>query len=207
LRKIWDVLSFRQRLLLPIAVMIVSALMSGGVALLVFSPDQFEYENEQEAGSARAVSNALNAALKASRNPEETLDAFGTNLGQVEASGYLPAGTAAPMRTARFSGGRVGLAVSNLAIPDLAKSYPVDIGTARVGTIVFSPDLWADIWEEWIGFLAIVSTGSLPMLFAAFGTHLVAGRTVRPMERLGADLTRMREADYCHSSHWSTGDP
>ena len=92
MRKTWNVLSFRQRLLLPIAAMIVSALMSGGVALLVFSPDQFEYENEQEAGSARAVANALNAALKASRNPQETLDAFGTNLGNVEAIGYLPSG-------------------------------------------------------------------------------------------------------------------
>ncbi|GAA0005890.1 histidine kinase [Bradyrhizobium diazoefficiens] len=197
MRKIWDVLSFRQRLLLPIAAMIVSALMSGGVALLVFSPDQFEYENEKEAGSARAVANALNAALKASCNPKETLDAFGTNLGNGEAVGYLPAGAAAPARTALSQGGRVpAWFVSNLAIPDLAKSYPVGIGNARVGAIVFTPDLSADIWEKWMGFLAIVSTGSLPMLFAAFGTHLVAGRTIRPMERLGAGLTRMREGDY-----------
>ncbi|WP_369539506.1 histidine kinase [Bradyrhizobium japonicum] len=197
MRKIWDVLSFRQRLLLPIAAMIVSALMSGGVALLVFSPDQFEYENEQEAGSARAVANALNAALKASCNPKETLDAFGTNLGNAEAVGYLPAGAAAPARTALSQGGRVpAWFVSNLAIPDLAKSYPIDIGTAAVGAIVFTPDLSADIWEKWMGFLAIVSTGALPMLFAAFGTHLVAGRTIRPMEQLGAGLTRMREGDY-----------
>ncbi|WP_249164785.1 histidine kinase [Bradyrhizobium japonicum] len=197
MRKVWDVLSFRQRLLLPIAAMIVSALISGAVALLVFSPDQFEYENEQEAGSARAVANALNAALKASRNPEETLDAFGTNLGNAEAVGYLRAGTAAPTRAARSQGGRVpAWFVSNLAIPDLAKSYPVDIGAAPVGAIVFTPDLSADIWEKWMGFLAIVSTGSLPMLFAAFGTHLVAGRTIRPMEQLGTGLARMREGDY-----------
>ncbi|WP_247458102.1 histidine kinase [Bradyrhizobium sp. 2] len=197
MRKIWNALSFRQRLLLPIAAMIVSALMSGRVALLVFSPDQFEYESEQEAGSARAVADALNAARKASRNPEETLDAFGTNLGNVEAVGYLPAGKAAPTRAARSQGGRVpAWFVSNLAMPDLAKSYPVEIGAATVGAIVFSPDLSADIWEKWMGFLAIVSTGSLPMLFAAFGTHLVAGRTIRPMEMLGAGLTRMREGDY-----------
>lgn len=190
MRKIWNVLSFRQRLLLPIAAMIVSALMSGAVALLVFSPDQFEYESEQEAGSAQAVAKALNAALKTSSNPVETLEAFGTNLGNVEAVGYLPAGSAAPTRTARSKGGSVpAWFVSNLAIPDLAKSYPIDIGTARVGAIVFSPDLSADIWEKWMGFLAIVSTGSLPMLFAALSTHLVAGRAIRPMERLGAGLT------------------
>lgn len=197
MHKIWSVLSFRQRPLLPIAAMILSALMSGAVALLVFSPDQFEYENEQEAGSARAVANALNAALKAPRNPEEMLDAFGTNLGNVEAVGYLPGGTAAPKRTARFNGSKVpAWFVSNLAISDLAKSYPIDIGTVRVGAIAYSPDLSADIWEKWMGFLAIISTGSLPMLFATFGTHLVAGRTIRPMERLGAGLTRMREGDY-----------
>lgn len=197
MRKVWNVLSFRQRLLLPIAAMIVSALMSGGGALLVFSPDQFEYENEQEAGSARALADALNAALKASRNPEETLDAFATHLGNVEAVGYFPAGKAVPARAARSQGGRVpAWFVSNLAIPDLAKSYPVEIGAVPVGAIVFSPDLSADIWEKWMGFLAIVSTGSLPMLFAAFGTHFVAGRSIRPMEQLGAGLTRMREGDY-----------
>jgi two-component system sensor histidine kinase UhpB len=183
--------------LLPIAAMIVSALISGGVALIVFSPDQFEYENEQEAGSARVVANALNAALKASRNPEETLDAFGTNLGNVEAIRYLPSGMVGPTPTVRSKGGSVpAWFVSNLAIPDLAKSYPIDIGSARVGAIVFSPDLSANIWEKWMGFLAIISTGSLPMLLAAFGAHLVAGRAIRPMERLGAGLTRMREGDY-----------
>jgi two-component system sensor histidine kinase UhpB len=48
LQKIWNDFSFRQRLLPPITLMILSALVSGAMALLVFSPDQFEYENEQE---------------------------------------------------------------------------------------------------------------------------------------------------------------
>ncbi|WP_130230631.1 hypothetical protein [Bradyrhizobium sp. Leo121] len=89
MQKIWNVLSFRQRLLLPIALMILSALASGAVALLIFSPDQFEYENEQESGSARAVARALNGALTASLNPEQTLDAFGKGLGNSEAIRYF----------------------------------------------------------------------------------------------------------------------
>ena len=84
MHKMWNGLSFRQRLLLPIALMILSALVSGAVALLVFSPDQFEYENEQESGSARAVARALNGALEASLNPEQTLVAFGMGLGNAE---------------------------------------------------------------------------------------------------------------------------
>ncbi len=48
MQKIWNDFSFRQRLLPPITLMILSALVSGAMALLVFSPDQFEYENEQE---------------------------------------------------------------------------------------------------------------------------------------------------------------
>ena len=176
--------------------MIVSALISGGVALLVFSPDQFEYENEQETGSVRAVASALNAALKASRNPAETLDAFSGGLGNADGIRYLPA-DAPPLPPLRPKvNGVPGWFVSNLAIPNLAKSYPVNIGTARVGNVVFTPNLSADIWEKWVGFIAIVSTGSLPMLFAAFGAHLVAGRAIRPMERLGAGLTRMRGGDY-----------
>jgi two-component system sensor histidine kinase UhpB len=34
------------------------------------------------------------------------------------------------------------------------------------------------------------------MLLAAFGAHLIVGRAIVPMERLGAGLVRMREGDY-----------
>lgn len=197
MHKMWNGLSFRQRLLLPIALMILSALVSGAVALLVFSPDQFEYENEQESGSARAVARALNGALEASRNPEQTLAAFGKGLGNAEAIRYLPAGTREPVPPLRGKASNVpAWFVSNLTIPDLAKSYPVNVGPARAGDIAFVPDLSADIWEKWMGFVAILSTGSLPMLLAAFGAHLIAGRAIVPMERLGAGLVRLREGDY-----------
>lgn len=96
MHKIWNVLSFRQRLLLPIALMILSALVSRAVALLVFSPDQFEYENEQESGAARAVARALNVAMEASYNPEQTLDAFGKGSGMPRRSDTFPPGHVRP---------------------------------------------------------------------------------------------------------------
>jgi two-component system, NarL family, sensor histidine kinase UhpB len=195
--RVWNDLSFRQRLLLPIALMILSALASGVIALFVFSPDQFEYENEQEAGSVRAVARALNGALEASHNPEQMLDAFEKGLGHAEAIRYLPAGIREPLPPVHVRSSSVpAWFVSNLAIPDLEKSYAINIGSRHAGDIAFVPDLSADVWEKWVGFLAVLLAGSLPMLVAALGVHLIAGRAILPMERLGAGLVRMREGGY-----------
>ena len=177
--------------------MILSALTSGVIALTVFSPDQFKYENEQEAGSARAVARALNGALAASNNPEQTLDAFGGGLGMAQAIKYLPAGIRERVAPLHVQGSGVpAWFVSNLTIPELEKSYPINIRSRHAGDIAFVPDLSADVWEKWVGFLAVLLTGSLPMMLAAFGTHLIAGKAILPMERLGAGLVRMREGDY-----------
>jgi hypothetical protein len=75
------------------------------------------YENEQESGSARAVARALNGVLEASRNPEQTLDAFGKGLGDAEAIRYLPAGTREPVLPLRGKGSSVpAWFVSNLTM-------------------------------------------------------------------------------------------
>jgi hypothetical protein len=87
--RIWSNFSLRKRLLLPIAAMILGALVSGALALQIFSPDQFEYESEQEAGSAQVVATALNAALATARNPEQALDAFVRGLGRTRRSGIF----------------------------------------------------------------------------------------------------------------------
>jgi hypothetical protein len=65
----WTKLSLRARLLLPMAAMIVGALLLGGLALQTVSPDQFEYENAQGARAAQRLAEALNAALAAAGNP------------------------------------------------------------------------------------------------------------------------------------------
>jgi signal transduction histidine kinase len=83
-----------------------------------------------------------------------------------------------------------------LKIPELGAAYPVRIGTTHVGDVVFNPDLSADIFEKWIGFLAIVSSGSVLMLLAALGAYFTTGTALRPLAQLGAGLTRMRDGDF-----------
>lgn len=196
---IWNGLSLRSRLLLPMAAMIVGALLLGSLALQIVSPDQFEYENEQGARSARIVADALNAAVAAAGNPQQTLDAFTRHLGTSEAIQFVPSGAAADSRITRMHDGNGSVPAwfrSLLTIPELGAAYPLKIGMAHVGDIVFNPDLSADIFEKWIGFLAIVSSGSMLMLLAALSAYITTGTALRPLAQLGAGLTRMRNGNY-----------
>ena len=126
--------SLRERLCCPLARLL------GGLAVQLFSPNQFKYENEQQANSARAVAGALNAAL--ARPPTIR-----------SKSGCSPVASEAPKRSNIFRRAwamehpikRVcddvcaGL-TSPLAIPELGTAYPIKIGTTHVGSIVFNPD-------------------------------------------------------------------
>src|SRR6185503_20043334 len=82
----WERLSLRTRLLLPLGLMFVAALLAGGVSLQIFASAQLMEETEPGIRSARSVAAALNAALQTSANPKATLDAFVQSLG---ASGTL----------------------------------------------------------------------------------------------------------------------
>jgi signal transduction histidine kinase len=193
----WTRLSLRERLLLPMAAMMVGVLLLGGLALQTVSPDQFEYENAQRARSAQRVADALNAALTTVGNPQAALDAFARGLGTSETIEFLRSGPAPAPTTARVHDGQVpAWFIALLKIPQLGGAYPVTIGTAHVGDIVFSPDLSADIFEKWLGFLAIVSFGSVLILLAALSAWLTTGMALRPLAQLGAGLTRMRNGDY-----------
>jgi len=193
----WTRLSLRERLLLPMAAMMVGVLLLGGLALQIVSPDQFEYENAQRARSAQRVADALNAALTTVGNPQAALDAFARGLGTSETIEFLRSGTAPAPTTAPVHDGQVpAWFIALLKIPQLGGAYPITIGTAHVGDIVFSPDLSADIFEKWVGFLAIVSFGSVLMLLAALSAYLTTGMALRPLAQLGAGLTRMRNGDY-----------
>jgi signal transduction histidine kinase len=179
------------------AVMIVGALLLGGLALQIVSPDQFEYENAQGTRSAQRVAEALNAALAAAGNPQPALEAFARGLGTSEAIEFVRPGTVRDRTTVRVHDGNVPAWFSALLkIPELGAAYPVRIGTTHVGDVVFNPDLSADIFEKWIGFLAIVSSGSVLMLLAALGAYFTTGTALRPLAQLGAGLTRMRDGDF-----------
>jgi len=179
------------------AAMIVGALLLGGLALQIVSPDQFEYENAQGTRSAQRVAEALNAALAAAGNPQPALEAFARELGTSEAIEFVRPGTVPDRASVRVHDGGVPAWFSALLkIPELGAAYPIRIGTAHVGDIVFNPDLSADIFEKWIGFLAIVSSGSVLMLLAALGAYVTTGTALRPLAQLGAGLTRMRNGDF-----------
>ena len=193
----WTKLSLQARLLLPMAAMIVGALLLGGLALQTVSPEQFEFENAQGAHSAQRLAEALNAALTTVGNPQQALDAFAGGLGTSEAIEFLPVGTTPHRITPRTYAGNVpAWFTALLSIPELGAAYPVRIGTAHAGDIVFNPDLSADIYEKWIGFLAIVSSGSVLTLLAALSAWFTTGTALRPLAQLGAGLTRIRNGDF-----------
>ncbi|WP_248114375.1 histidine kinase [Bradyrhizobium sp. 2S1] len=195
--KLWTRLSLRARLLLPMAAMMIGALMFAGFALQTFSPEQFEQENAQGARSAQLVADALNAALAAAHNPQQTLNAFAGGLGTLSAIEFVPSGSR-PHRTASDTdrGNVPAWFTALLQVPQLGSTHPVKIGPAHVGDIVFSPNLSAEISEKWVGFLAIVASGMALMQLAALSAYFTTGTALRPLAQLGAGLTRMRNGEY-----------
>ena len=136
----WKRLSLRARLSLPMVAMVLTALVLGGVALQLVSPEQFEYENEQTSRSARIVADALNAALAASSNPKATLDAFRRTLGTSEAIAFRSSDSTQVEPRARLAQGAVPeWFTALLQVPELGAVYPISIGNDHVGDIVYTP--------------------------------------------------------------------
>jgi two-component system sensor histidine kinase UhpB len=198
----WDKLSLRTRLLLPLALMFMAAVLLGGVALQIFSSSQLVHENEPAARSAGAVAAALNAALQTSSNPQATLDAFVQSLGASEAIQFrrngAESGPRSPSEARTQIGAVPGWFVNLLAIPDVGASFPVTVEGKQVGDIVFAPTMSADVYEKWIGFLAIATSGIVLMLLTGVIAHLAAGAALAPLKNLEDGLTRMRMGDYEH---------
>ncbi|WP_312018248.1 histidine kinase [Bradyrhizobium semiaridum] len=177
--------------------MVVGSLLLGGLALRTVSPEQFENENAEGARSARLVADALNAALAAAANPQQILDAFARRLGSDEAITFVPSGSRPHRSGTLVSHGSVpAWFVTLVQVPQFGSAHPIRIGTAHVGDIVFVPDLTADLEEKWMGFLAIVASGSALMLLAALSAYYTTGTALRPLAQLGTGLTRMRDGDY-----------
>jgi two-component system sensor histidine kinase UhpB len=197
--QIWGDLSLRLRLLLPLGLMFMAALLLGGIALHVFATEQLAEENEQAIKSTKLVAEALNGALAASDNPKATLEAFVHGLGSTEAIRFRAAGAAQKVEPAeiRTPMGRVpSWFIRLLAIPDLGAAFPVLVEGQRAGELVFSPDLSADIFEKWVGFLAVVGAAIVLTLLTGTIAYLTAGSTLAPLQALSAGLTQMRQGQY-----------
>src|SRR5690242_13514257 len=173
----WERLSLRTRLMLPLGLMFVAALLAGAVLLQIFASAQLVEEIEPAARSARAVAAALNGALQTSANPQATLDAFVQSLGDSEAIRFQRLCTdldVHPIEVQTPLGTVPGWFVRLIAIPECMAAFPVLIEGKQVGDIVFAPDLSADIYEKWIGFLALACSGVALMLATAAIAHLSA---------------------------------
>jgi two-component system sensor histidine kinase UhpB len=195
----WERLSLRTRLLLPLGLMFVAALIAGGVSLQIFATAQLMEETEPTARSARAVAAALNGALRASTNPQATLEAFVQSLGTSEAIRFRRLGTdldVHPPEVQTPLGTVPDWFVRLLVLPEFKTAFPVTIEGKQVGDIVVAPDMSADIYEKWIGFLAIVCSAIALMLLTGAIAHFAARSVLAPLQNLGDGLTRMRSGDY-----------
>ena len=179
--------------------MFVAALLAGGVSLQIFATTQLMEEIEPAARSARAVAAALNGALRTSTNPQATLDAFAQSLGASEAIRFRRVEADVDRHPPEMQTplGRVpDWFVRVLMIPESRATFPVMIEGRQVGDIVVAPDMSADIYEKWIGFLAITCSGITLMLLTGAIAHFAARSALRPLQNLGDGLTRMRSGDY-----------
>jgi two-component system, NarL family, sensor histidine kinase UhpB len=193
----WKRLPLRFRLFLPTLGLIAATGLFGVFALQVFSPDQFENESEDAATLVRTVTKGLNAALSAAAHPEPTLDAFAEGIGTGDAIQYRRADASQSKPKIRLNtAGVPAWFVGLLRIPNIAAAHPVMIGEHRVGDILFVPDLTPDLEEKWLGFLAIVLSGSALLLLAALSAYLTTSVALRPLQQLGAGLARMQQGDY-----------
>ncbi|WP_334513698.1 histidine kinase [Bradyrhizobium sp. AZCC 1693] len=185
--------------MLPLGLMFVAALLAGGVSLQIFATAQLMEETEPAARSARAVAAALNGALRTSTNPQATLEAFVQSLGTSEAIRFRRLGTdldVQPPEVQTPLGTVPDWFVHLLVMSESTAAFPVMIEGNQVGDIVVAPDMSADIYEKWIGFLAIACSGIILMLLTGAIAHFAARSALRPLQSLGDGLTRMRTGDY-----------
>jgi two-component system sensor histidine kinase UhpB len=198
----WKRLSFRTRLFLPLGLMFVAALLSGGIALQIFATRQFSAESAPAARSTKVVADALNNALRASDDPRRTLEAFVQSLGTSEAIQFRRAdgdASAHPPLEVRTPVGPVPRwFIDFLTIPEISAAFPVLIDGVRAGDIVVSPDISADIYEKWVGFVAIAFSAVTLTLLTGIIAYFTSGAALGPLQKLGEGLTRMRMGDYEH---------
>jgi len=198
----WKTWSLRTRLCIFLCAMFLTALIAGLVLLRVFAVDQLVDESEPAGRSSVSIAGALNRALSASSSPEATLDAFVAELNasgadiQFRKAGMSPQPSPERPGAGSRSGKVPGWFVRLLALPELARHTPILIRGERVGELAFEPDMGADLYEKWIGFLAIVASGAALTLVTLAITYLTVDAALKPLRDLGTGLSRLRDGHY-----------
>ncbi|WP_409191578.1 histidine kinase [Bradyrhizobium sp. RDM4] len=197
----WQRLPFRTQLFLPLGVSFVAALVMGAVLLQTFATGQLADENEAGRRSTRMVAAALNATLRASEKPGQALEAFVHAMDTASDIQFRPA-EAGPTSSADDAlhtlHGVPRWFIDLLGVPDVNETSPVMIGGSRVGDIVFRPDLSADVFEKWVGFLALIGLVAVLTAVTAIVAYVFAGSALHPLQNLGEGLTRIRRGDYAN---------
>jgi len=177
--------------------MFLAALVAGLIMLRIFAGEQLADENEPAGRSALLVAGALNSALSVSPNPAATLDAFVSALNTPSSDVIKFRRAGSPENNAAGRPGKVpAWFVQLLALPDVARHAPIMIQGQRVGDLVFEPEMTADIYEKWIGFLAIVASAIGLMLLTMAITFLTVDAALKPLHDLGQGLARLRDGHY-----------
>jgi two-component system sensor histidine kinase UhpB len=198
----WKTYSLRTRLSLFLCAVFLVALVAGASLLRLFSADQLVDENEPAERSAVLVAGALNNALKVTSDPNAVLMAFLSGLASTspDALQFRPVGAASTTKTDPA----VVLSYSHvphwflsfLNLPDLSRHIPILVGDRRVGDLVYEPDIRANIYEKWVGFLSIVASG----VGLAFLTIVIAfwtvGAALKPLSDLGNGLAKLQDGHY-----------
>jgi two-component system sensor histidine kinase UhpB len=195
----WKTWSLRTRLCIFLCAMFLTALIAGLVLLRVFAAEQLADENEPAGRSSILIAGALNKALAASSNPEATLAAFvdELNTSDTDSIKFRASPQSRPDNPAAARTRRVPAWFARvLALPDPARQTPILIRGERVGELVFEPDMATDIYEKWIGFLAIVTSGAALMLVTLAITYLTVDTALKPLRDLGSGLARLRDGHY-----------
>ena len=193
----WKKLSLRTRLFLPLGLMFIAVLLAGGVALQILAP--IHLMDEHRAGGAVHQSGGACAQRRAAHVRQPACDAGRLYPGAWHLRGHtLPPADMSPSVhppiEVQTPPGRVPRwFVELIGASATGASFPVTIGEKRVGDIVFVPDLSADLFEKWIGFLAMACSAIAFLVLTGVIAYFSAGAAIRPLRNLGEGLTRMRE--------------
>ncbi len=194
----WKELTLRKRLFWPLGAMFVTALVLGAVLLRIFASAQLADEHEPAGRVVQQLAEALNATLRNSPNPQQTLDAFAQSLGAAGPILFRRAGAAPPVASPPSFGRVPGWFVDLLVMPEIGAAAPLQIDGSHVGDVIFAPDLSADVYEKWIAFLAIAYSSVGLALLTGIIAYFIAGAALGPLGDLERGLTRMRKGDYDH---------
>lgn len=192
-------LSLQARLGLFISALLFTALIGSAAAVVVFSPGQLIDEHEASVRLARQLVEALNQTLRQYPNSPEAVISVMRSLPAAQPGyvGFLVAGAQTAAEQAPMTASGVPDWFSRLLTDGFTvERFPVLVGDLRIGDIIFSPDLSADIREKWVALIAIIGSGIVLGLVSSWIAYVTVSRTLRPLRTLEDSLNLLQSGGY-----------